>query len=100
EKVLEISPKEPLLKNFLLGFKMIYQQIKDILHKEGVQEIKALGKVFDPKFHHAVEKISDKNQANGINLAVLQKGFLYKDLVIRPVMVKINEWSDETNENK
>ncbi|MDC9031912.1 nucleotide exchange factor GrpE [Columbia Basin potato purple top phytoplasma] len=100
EKVLEMSPKEPLLKNFLLGFKMIYQQIKDILQKEGVQEIKALGEVFDPKLHHAVEKISDKNQSNGINVAVLQKGFLYKDLVIRPVMVKINEWSDETNENK
>ncbi|WP_341266784.1 nucleotide exchange factor GrpE [Candidatus Phytoplasma fraxini] len=100
EKVLEMSTEEPLLKNFLSGFKMIYQQIKEILKKEGVKEIQALGEKFNPEFHHAIEKISDKKQPDGINVAVLQKGFLYKDLVIKPVMVKINEWREEKNENK
>ncbi|AYJ01236.1 nucleotide exchange factor GrpE [Candidatus Phytoplasma ziziphi] len=100
EKALEMTTEEPLLKNFLLGFKMIFKQTKDILHKDGVQEIKALGEKFNPEFHHAIEKISDKNKPNGINLAVIEKGFLYKDLVIKPAMVKINEWSDNSNENK
>ncbi|MGI3136075.1 MAG: nucleotide exchange factor GrpE [Candidatus Phytoplasma vitis] len=100
EKALEMTTEEPLLKNFLLGFKMIFKQTKDILKKDGVQEIKALGEKFNPEFHHAIEKISDKNKPNGINLAVIEKGFLYKDLVIKPAMVKINEWSDNSNENK
>jgi len=100
EKALEMPTEEPLLKNFLLGFKMIFKQTKDILNKDGVQEIKALGEKFNPEFHHAIEKISDKNKPNGINLAVIEKGFLYKDLVIKPAMVKINEWSDNSNENK
>ncbi|WP_323847853.1 MAG: nucleotide exchange factor GrpE [Phytoplasma sp.] len=100
EKVLEMSPEEPLLKNFLSGFKMIHQQIKEILNKDGVKEIKALGEKFNPEFHHAIEKISDKNKPDGVNVAVLQKGFIYKDLVIKPVMVKVNEWSKEKNENK
>ncbi|MEZ0180568.1 nucleotide exchange factor GrpE ['Camptotheca acuminata' phytoplasma] len=101
EQVVEMQYVEPVLKNFLSGFKMINKQIKDILNKEGVQEIKALGEKFDPKVHHAIEKVFDKDQPNEINIAVLQKGFLYKDLVIKPAMVKVNEWSEkEENENK
>ncbi|MDV3166932.1 MAG: nucleotide exchange factor GrpE [Vigna little leaf phytoplasma] len=99
EKVLEIPTEDPLLQKFLSGFKMIQQQIKEILEKEGVKEIKTLGEPFNPDFHYAVDKESDFNKPNGINLAVLQKGFLYKDLVLKPSMVKINEWS-ENNENK
>ncbi|MDV3182724.1 MAG: nucleotide exchange factor GrpE, partial [Candidatus Phytoplasma australasiaticum] len=53
---------------------------------------------FDPNFHYALEKISDLKQPNGINVLVLQKGFLYKDLVIKPAMVKVNEWSDKNND--
>ncbi|MDO8064170.1 nucleotide exchange factor GrpE [Candidatus Phytoplasma bonamiae] len=98
EKVLEMPNVNESVKSFLLGFKMIHKQIKEILQKEGVKEIKALGVNFDPNFHYALEKISDPKQPNGINISVLQKGFLYKDLVIRPAMVKVNEWSDKKND--
>ncbi|EMR14707.1 MULTISPECIES: nucleotide exchange factor GrpE [Candidatus Phytoplasma] len=98
EKVLEMPKVDDSVKSFLLGFKMIHKQVKDILQKEGVEEIKALGVKFDPNFHYALEKISDLKQPNGINVLVLQKGFLYKDLVIKPAMVKVNEWSDKNND--
>ncbi|MDV3157171.1 MAG: nucleotide exchange factor GrpE [Candidatus Phytoplasma australasiaticum] len=98
EKVLEMPKVDESVKSFLLGFKMIHKQVKDILQKEGVEEIKALGVKFDPNFHYALEKISDLKQPNGINVLVLQKGFLYKDLVIKPAMVKVNEWSDKKND--
>ncbi|MDO8059211.1 nucleotide exchange factor GrpE ['Crotalaria aegyptiaca' phytoplasma] len=98
EKVLEMSHVDESVKSFLLGFKMIHKQVKDILQKEGVEEIKALGVKFDPNFHYALEKISDPKQPNGINISVLQKGFLYKDLVIKPAMVRVNEWSDKNND--
>ncbi|TVY12257.1 nucleotide exchange factor GrpE [Candidatus Phytoplasma pini] len=101
DKVLETNIEDnKLLQQFLSGFKMINQQVKDSLTKNGVKEIKALGEKFDPKFHYAVEKIADKEQPNGINVSVLQKGFFYKDLVLKPAMVKINEWSNKNNENK
>ncbi|KND62507.1 nucleotide exchange factor GrpE [Candidatus Phytoplasma phoenicium] len=100
EKVLEMPAEDPLLQKFLSGFKMIQKQIKEILEKNGVKEIKTLGEPFNPEFHYAVEKISDHNQPNGINVLVLQKGFLYKDLVLKPSIVKINEWSENNNENK
>ncbi|MDV3167887.1 MAG: nucleotide exchange factor GrpE [Candidatus Phytoplasma stylosanthis] len=100
EQVLETNYEEPLLKNFLSGFRMINKQIKEVLNKEGVEEIKALREKFDPKIHYALEKTSNKDEPNGINIAVLQKGYLYKDLIIKPAMVKVNEWSDKKNENK
>ncbi|PQP79779.1 nucleotide exchange factor GrpE [Candidatus Phytoplasma phoenicium] len=100
EKVLEMPAEDPLLQKFLSGFKMIQKQVKEILEKNGVKEIKSLGEVFNPEFHYAVEKISDRNQPDGVNIMVLQKGFLYKDLVLKPAMVKINEWSENNNENK
>lgn len=100
EKVLEMPAEDPLLQKFLSGFKMIQKQVKEILEKNGVKEIKTLGEVFNPEFHYAVEKISDRNQPNGVNVMVLQKGFLYKDLVLKPAMVKINEWSENNDKNK
>ncbi|WEK82562.1 MAG: molecular chaperone GrpE (heat shock protein) [Candidatus Phytoplasma pruni] len=100
-QVLEMPTEDEMLQKFLFGFKMINKQINDVLEKDGVAEIKALGEKFDPKYHHAVEKISDEKQPNGVNVAVLQKGFLYKDKIIKPAMVKINEWSENKNgENK
>ncbi|WP_017193665.1 nucleotide exchange factor GrpE [Vaccinium witches'-broom phytoplasma] len=100
-QVLEMPTEDEMLQKFLFGFKMINKQINDVLEKDGVVEIKALGEKFDPKYHHAVEKISDEKQPNGVNVVVLQKGFLYKDKIIKPAMVKVNEWSENKNgENK
>ncbi|MFA6800861.1 MAG: nucleotide exchange factor GrpE [Acholeplasmataceae bacterium] len=87
------------LKNYLIGFKMLNDQIFQVLESDGLKEIEALNKQFDPNFHHAVEKISDKDKANGINLEVIQKGYTYKEQLLRPAVVKINEWSDEYGKN-
>jgi molecular chaperone GrpE len=99
EKIVQMETENELLNKFLSGFKIIFQQMKEVLEKNGVQEIKSLGEKFNPNFHYAIEKISDKSKPNNINISVLQKGFIYKNLIIKPSMVKINEWSDE-NENK
>ncbi|CAP18392.1 chaperone GrpE [Candidatus Phytoplasma mali] len=98
EKVLEMNVEDEILKKFLVGFKMVHQQMKNIFKEEGLEEIESLGKIFDPKLHYAIEKISDKNQPNNSNIEVLQKGYLYKERVLKPAMVKVNEWSNETND--
>ena len=66
---------------FLEGFNLIYKSLK---------EIDALGKEFNPNVHYAVTVINDETKENGIVLNVLNKGYTYKDKVIRPSMVVVN----------
>ncbi len=79
------------VSKFLEGFKMVYTQINNMLDKFEVKEIEAFGKEFDPTYHQAVMKESNPDKESGIVLEVFQKGYMYKDRVIRPSMVKVNE---------
>lgn len=79
------------VSKFLSGFKMIYTNIIEILNKNEVKEIEAEGIEFDPTVHQAVLMEHDENKPHGVILEVLQKGYIYKDKVIRPAMVKVNE---------
>ncbi len=99
-KIVSMKTENELLKNFLIGFKMVNDQFYSVLEKEGVKEIDALNKPFDPNYHYALEKVSNKDLPNGINLEVIQKGYTYKDQLLRPAMVKINEWSDENGKDE
>lgn len=79
------------VSRFLEGFKLIYSNTVNILNKYEVKEIEAEGVEFDPDYHHAVLTEHDENKPAGVVLEVLQKGYMYKDKVIRPAMVKVNE---------
>ena len=79
------------VSKFLEGFKMVYTQINNMLDKFEVKEIEAFGKEFDPTYHQAVMKETNPDKESGIVLEVFQKGYMYKDRVIRPSMVKVNE---------
>ena len=79
------------VSKFLAGFKLIYSNMIHILESFDVKEINAEGATFDPSYHHAVMMEHDDNKPAGVVLEVLQKGYLYKDRVIRPAMVKVNE---------
>lgn len=78
-------------KSIMQGFKMIKEQFIKALEDEGVSEVDALGEEYDPNFHQAImtEKVEGK-EAN-IVLEVLQKGYLFKDRLLRPAIVKISE---------
>ena len=86
------------LSKFLSGFEMIYTRLINILNNFEIKEIEALGKEFDPRYHQAVltDNVSDKG--NNIILDVLQKGYMYKDKVIRPAMVKVNIKGEDKHE--
>lgn len=79
------------VSRFLEGFKLIYSNTINILSKFQVKEIEAEGVEFDPNYHHAVLTDHDDNKPAGVVLEVLQKGYMYKDRVVRPAMVKVNE---------
>ncbi|MDD4706005.1 MAG: nucleotide exchange factor GrpE [Bacilli bacterium] len=79
------------LSKFLSGFKMIYGNLITILNQIEVIEIDAQGQEFDPNMHQAIITERDENKPAGVILEVLQKGYKYKDKIIRPAMVKVNE---------
>lgn len=81
---------EDEVSKFLKGFKMIYGNLLTVLEKFEIKPIDGVNKPFDPTYHQAVmtEK-SDKE--SGIVIDVLRKGYILKDKVIRPAMVKVSE---------
>ena len=76
---------------FLEGFRLVYKQTRALLEKFEVKEIECLGKEFDPTYEQAVVVEKDETQKSGVVLEVLQKGYTYKDRVLRIAMVKVNE---------
>lgn len=73
------------------GYKMVYAGLENILAKYEVKAIDGHNKEFDPVYHNAVMTETKEGVEPGMVLEVLQKGYLYKDKVIRPAMVKVSE---------
>ena len=81
---------EDEVSKFLSGFKMIYCKFVSILEKNGVKAIDGGNKPFDPTYHQAV--MTEKcDMEPGMVIEVLRKGYILKDKVIRPAMVKVSE---------
>lgn len=74
---------------FADGMDKIYKQLLKSLEDLGVSEIEALGKEFDPNLHNAVMHIDDEELGDNVVAEVLQKGYMYKDSVVRHSMVKV-----------
>ena len=71
------------------GMEMIYKQLMSALTELGVTPIEAIGKEFDPNFHNAVMHVDDEELGENIIVEELQKGYQYKDVVLRYSMVKV-----------
>lgn len=91
DKAVSINTDDEKLKNFLMGFSMINNNLKQILEEEGVKKIVTKDSKFNPSFHHAMETDWDETKEEGIILAELQCGYTYKDRVLRPSLVKVNQ---------
>lgn len=78
-------------KNFINGMNMVYQSLVSALKKYGVSEIECLGKKFDPTLEQAVMTAEEKDKESDIVLEVYQKGYMLKEKIIRPAMVKVNK---------
>ncbi len=74
---------------FAAGMELIFKQLTDVLEKNGVEEIKALGEDFDPNFHNAVMMEDTTEYESGKVSDVLQKGYTLNGKVVRPSMVKV-----------
>lgn len=79
------------VSKFLEGFKMIYCNMQNVMSNFEVKQIDGSNKPFDPVYHNAIMVENRDGVDPGMVLEVLQKGYIYKDKVIRPAMVKVSE---------
>lgn len=91
ERALNVDAKTTDIESYQKGMTMIYNSLKNILEKFEVKEIEAIDKEFDPSYHQAVMQEEKEETKENIVIEVLQKGYTYKDKVIRPAMVKVSK---------
>lgn len=77
--------------SFAQGMEMIYKKMMGILENAGVTAIEAVGREFDPNFHNAVMQAASEEYESGVVTQELQKGYMYKEKVIRHSMVIVAE---------
>ena len=86
ERALKVESTD---KALFAGVEMIYKQMMGLLEKMHVTPIEAIGKEFDPNLHNAIMHIDDETLGENMVAEELQKGYLYKEKVIRHSLVKV-----------
>ncbi len=89
ERGLAAIPQEEMGKGYAEGMQMIYKQLMTELDGLGVKPIEALGQEFNPDFHNAVMQVESEEYESGIVAQELQKGYMYRDSVVRHSMVAV-----------
>ena len=91
ERGLTAMTDEEKETSFAQGIELIYKQLMDVFTAIGVTPIEAVGKEFNPDFHNAVMQVASEEYESGFVTQELQKGYLYKDKVVRHSMVMVAE---------
>ena len=91
DKAVAIKTEDEKLKKYLNGFVMVNTRLKQALENYGVKKIEALNKSFDPAYHQALEVVEVEGVEPNIVVEVVMEGYLYKDRILRPSMVKVSK---------
>ena len=92
ERAVAASREQQDFESLAKGVEMIRRQLAQLLEGEGLQAIEAIGQPFNPELHQAIMQVeAEDGQGSGIVVEELQKGYILKDRVIRPSMVKVTE---------
>ncbi len=83
--------EESSKESFVSGVEMVFKNMMEVVAKEGLKDIEAMDQPFDPNQHHAVMTEAKEGYDSDYVIAVLQKGYLLNDKVIRHAMVKVSE---------
>lgn len=96
ERALDSTKKKRKSKeftSFVEGIGMIFGQLKSMLEKQGLKQIKAQGERFDPHFHEAVMRVELDKYPDDFVVEEMRKGYKLNDKILRPSMVKVNKKS-------
>ena len=86
------QPENPIMANLLKGVEMTASNLTDALHKQQIEKIDSLGKVFDPNFHKVIQEVEDKTKPAGTIVQELQPGYtIGGDRVLRDAMVIVTK---------
>lgn len=89
ERGLAAVPEENKDDAFVIGMDKVYKQMITELESIGVKAIEAVGEEFNPDFHNAVMQMESEEYESGVVAQELQKGYMYKDSVVRHSMVAV-----------
>lgn len=89
ERGLTAVPEEEKDTSFVQGVELVYKQLLTAFEELGVKPIEAVGQEFDPNLHNAVMMVDDDSLESGTVAEEMQKGYLYKETVVRHSMVKV-----------
>lgn len=89
ERGLATVPEEDATNPYAEGLEKIYKQLMTVLDELGVKAIEAVGQEFNPDFHNAVMHVEDEDAGENVVVEEFQKGYLYKEQVVRHSMVKV-----------
>ena len=89
ERALKASQNAAEAGEFRNGIELIYRQFQDALQKAGVQAIASVGQPFDPRVHEAIEMVDTTDVPDHHVLDELQRGYKFKDRLLRPAMVRV-----------
>ena len=84
-----VSEEEMANNAFAQGMEKVYKHFMTVLEQAGVKPIEALGTEFNPDFHNAVMHVEDENVGENIVVEEFQKGYMYRESVVRHSMVKV-----------
>jgi molecular chaperone GrpE len=90
ERALSSSKDTKDFEALVKGLDMTFRQLDQLLAQEGLTPIEAVGQPFNPEFHQAIMQVESEEHEEGIVVEEIQKGYLLKDKVVRPAMVKVS----------
>ncbi|WP_313637959.1 nucleotide exchange factor GrpE [Paenibacillus sp. FSL K6-0276] len=90
ERALVTTPTNPESEAFAKGVNMIFRQLDGVLKSEGLTAMETVGQPFNPEYHQAIMQVESEEYEEGIVTEEVQKGYLLKDKVLRPAMVKVS----------
>ena len=97
ERALEHVPAKLSSAAWVDGIKLIYRKFSAVLEAQGLTQIEALGKLFDPNLHEAVRQEKGRE---GIIIEEIRKGYQLHDRVVRPTMVVVGNGEDMDKEDE
>lgn len=90
DRAVEAAKNGGDIESFLKGVDMIYRQFSQVLEQEGLKPMTTVGEAFNPDFHQAIMQVESDEYEEGIVVEEVQKGYVLKEKVLRPAMVKVS----------
>ncbi len=90
ERAMSTTSDNAEVASYAKGVEMILRQFEGILNAEGLTAMETVGQPFNPEYHQAIMQVDSEDHEEGIVVEEIQKGYLLKDKVLRPAMVKVS----------